>query len=305
MAQEIPDWNILFNDDKFIKAYRLGERATVQFAQLLIGQSGIVAYSKSHQDRPLVVLDNACGTGVVSSILQRELDEHVRAKWQLTCGDLSEGMLEYTRRRVESEKWLNVEVKTVDAQDTKLPSEHFSHVFTAFAFMALPKGLDALNESTRILQPGGTIAFTTWIEPSWLRDAGKAIATISNDLPWPTAEEFLGMIGQGQWNSVTWIESQLRDRDYRDIKVNVVTKYNTLSVAEFVEMTMFMMPLVMKCCWSEALQEENRDKVKPALEKYLAGAYGEKGEVPGEWIAILSTAQKPAECQVLDDMATC
>jgi ubiquinone/menaquinone biosynthesis C-methylase UbiE len=132
MAQEIPDWNILFNDDKFIKAYRLGERATGRFAQHLIDQSGIIAYSKSHQDRPLVVLDNACGTGIVSSILQCELDEQVRAKWQLTCGDLSDGMLEYTRRRVESEKWLNVEVKTVDAQDTKLPSEHFSHVFTAF-----------------------------------------------------------------------------------------------------------------------------------------------------------------------------
>lgn len=139
----------------------------------------------------------------------------------------------------------------------------------------------------------------------WLLDAGKAIATISNDLPWPTAEEFLGMIGEGQWNSVTWIESQLRDRGYLDIKVNAVTKYNSFPVAEFVEMTMFMMPLVMKCCWSEGAQEENKDKVKPALEKYLASVYGENGEVPGEWVAILSTAQKPVAGEALEDKATC
>ena len=104
------------------------------------------------------------------------------------------------------------------------------------------------------------------------------------------------MLGNGQWNSVTWIESQLKDRGYHDIKVNAVTKQNSFSVADFVEMTMFMMPLVAKCCWSESMQEENKDKIRPALEKYLAGAYGEDGEVPGEWVAILSTAQKPAAC---------
>ncbi|KAJ5914374.1 hypothetical protein N7504_003257 [Penicillium tannophilum] len=294
--EDTPDWNILFNDDKFIKAYRLGEKVTGQFAQLLVDQSGVVADSKSHQDRPLVVLDNACGTGVISSVLHHDLDEQVKARWKLTCGDFSDGMLEYTRRRIDSEKWMNAEVKSIDAQDTKLPSEHFSHVYTAFAFMALPRGLEALDETTRILQPGGKIAFATWIEPGWLLDAGKAISTISNELPWPTAEEFLGMIGKGQWNSVTWIESQLRDRGYRDIKVNAVTRYNSLPVAEFVEMTMFMLPLLMKCCWSEDMQKENKDKVKPALEKYLAGAYGEDGEVPGKWEAILSTAQKPAAC---------
>lgn len=137
MAQETPDWNILFKDDRFIKSYRLGEKITGQFAQLLIAQSGVVADSKSNQDRPLVVLDNACGTGVISSALHHELDEQVKSRWQLTCGDFSDGMLEYTRRRIESEKWLNAVVKNVDAQDTKLPSNYFSHVYTAFGMHIL------------------------------------------------------------------------------------------------------------------------------------------------------------------------
>lgn len=135
--EDTPDWNILFNDDKFIKAYSLGEKVTGQFAQLLVNQSGVVADSKSHQDRPLVVLDNACGTGVISSVLHHDLDEQVKARWKLTCGDFSDGMLEYTRRRIDSEKWLNAEVKSIDAQDTKLPSEHFSHVYTAFGMYIL------------------------------------------------------------------------------------------------------------------------------------------------------------------------
>ncbi|KAJ5924044.1 hypothetical protein N7466_008231 [Penicillium verhagenii] len=297
MAQESPDFNILFNDDKYIKSYRLGEKVTGEFAQLLIDQTGIVADSHSSRDCPLLVLDNACGTGVISSILQRDLDHEVKTNWQLTCSDVSPGMLEYTRRRLESEKWLNAEVKTVDAQDTKLPSELFTHAFTAFAFMALPRGLAALDESTRILQPGGTIAFSTWIEPGWLLAAGKAVASISSDLPWPTADEFLSVIGNGQWSSVNWIEAQLKDRGFCDIKVNPVTRHNPLSVDEFVDMTMFMLPVVLNLFWTEEMRQESKDKFKPALEKYLIGLYGENGEVPTEWVAILSTAQKPSSTE--------
>jgi SAM-dependent methyltransferase len=128
------DFKTLFESDSFVSQYKTGEKITGAFARTLIGQSGILTESKtkSQPDRPLVVLDNACGTGVVSSILHHGLDEQVRKQWTLTCGDISEGMLKYTRARVEEEGWLNVEVKRVDAQETGLPSERFSYMFTAF-----------------------------------------------------------------------------------------------------------------------------------------------------------------------------
>lgn len=58
-------------------------------------------------------------------------------------------------------------------------------------------------------------------------------------------------------------------------------------------MAVIMFPMVTKSFWSEKQREESSEKVRPALEKYLGELYGENGEVPMEWTAILSTARKP------------
>jgi SAM-dependent methyltransferase len=162
------DWEKFFKDDKFVKQYKTGEHVTGQFAKLLVDQSGLVANSKANPESPLVVLDNACGTGIVSSILQHELEDHVKSRLKLICGDISQGMLDYVNHRIGKENWQNVEVKTVDVQDSGLPSSSFTHVIASFGeqsfncavhplippltwdlvrlvFMALPKSLDALD----------------------------------------------------------------------------------------------------------------------------------------------------------------
>lgn len=126
------DWEKLFKDGKFVKNYQTGEKVTGQFAQALIDQSGLILETTTNQDRHLVVLDNACGTGIVSSLLHQQLDDKAKKKWKLTCGDISEGMLEYARLRAETEKWPNTETRIVDAQATQFPDAYYTHVFTAF-----------------------------------------------------------------------------------------------------------------------------------------------------------------------------
>lgn len=79
MTSHARDWEVIFKEDKFVNQYKTGEHITGQFAKLLIDQSGLVANSKANPDKPLVVLDNACGTGVVSSILQEELDDQAKS----------------------------------------------------------------------------------------------------------------------------------------------------------------------------------------------------------------------------------
>lgn len=125
-------WATLFKDDKFVDNYKTGEKVTGQFAQTLIDQSGLIADANANPEKSLVVLDNACGTGIVSGLLHHQLNDKAKRNWKLTCGDISEGMLEYTRRRVRREGWENTETKIVDAQDTGLPNAHYTHVFTAF-----------------------------------------------------------------------------------------------------------------------------------------------------------------------------
>ncbi|CEJ53919.1 hypothetical protein PMG11_00252 [Penicillium brasilianum] len=287
------DWEKFFKDDKFVKQYKTGEHVTGQFAKSLIDQSGLVANSKANPDLPLVVLDSACGTGIVSSILQHELEDHVKSRLKLICGDISQGMLDYVNHRVGKENWQNVEVKTVDVQDSGLPSSYFTHVIASFVFMALPKSLDALDDCTRILQPGGTIAFATWIEPGWVSVTKKAIETIPGNLPFPTPQEFIESLNTGKWNSVSWIETQLKERGFEDINVRPVTKSISIMVPEFVEMNTLMLSMVSKVFWTEKQREEDTDKVRPALERYLETTYGKEGDILMEWTAIISTARKP------------
>lgn len=132
MDSHARDWETFFKEDKFVNQYKTGEHITGQFAKTLIDQSGLVANSKANPDTPLVVLDNACGTGIVSSILQKELDDQAKKNLKLTCGDISPGMLDYVKHRIGEENWQNVEVKVVDAQDSGLPSSHFTHAIASF-----------------------------------------------------------------------------------------------------------------------------------------------------------------------------
>ncbi|KAJ5105599.1 hypothetical protein NUU61_002946 [Penicillium alfredii] len=287
------EWENIFKGNAFVNQYQTGERVTGTFARPLIEQSRLIDYTKSNPDKPLVVLDNACGTGVVSSILHHELDDSVKRNWRLTCGDISEGMLEWTRHRMQEEDWQNAETKTVDMLKTGLPNAHFTHVFTAFAYMTLPDSSAAFDETTRILQPGGTIAFSTWIEPGWLSIVKKAVETIPGNLPFPTHQEFLSVMRNGEWHSVSWIESQLKQRGFEDINVQADFKKISLRVTQLVDMTMVMFPMVAKFFWSEKQREEDQSKVRPALTKYLEDIYGKDGDVPMDWTAILSTARKP------------
>jgi ubiquinone/menaquinone biosynthesis C-methylase UbiE len=154
MASHANDWEKFFKEDKFVNQYKTGEHITGQFAQLLIDQTGLVANSKANPDKPLVVLDNACGTGIVSSILQHELDDQTKSNLQLTCGDISQGMLDYVKHRIGQENWQNVEVKTVDAQASGLPSSHFTHVIASFGEQYLISFFDT-NQHLTAANPTG------------------------------------------------------------------------------------------------------------------------------------------------------
>ena len=61
-----------------------------------------------------MVLDNACGTGIVSKRLWEILDEQGRVGLRLVCGDFSPSMVEWTRVRSGEEGW-GARVEVVDA----------------------------------------------------------------------------------------------------------------------------------------------------------------------------------------------
>ena len=62
MAAE-QNWEAFFKDNKFVNNYKTGENITGQFAYSLLEQSGLLNTVNINQGKPLVVFDNACGTG--------------------------------------------------------------------------------------------------------------------------------------------------------------------------------------------------------------------------------------------------
>jgi len=103
----------IFNDPKIGERYKSVERATGHFARSLLRQAGL---PQAANKTPLVILDNACGTGVVSAQLYEMLDEDRQAKMEVICGDYSEQMVRFVRQRIEENGWKGATAQVVDAQ---------------------------------------------------------------------------------------------------------------------------------------------------------------------------------------------
>ncbi|KAJ5232680.1 hypothetical protein N7468_005636 [Penicillium chermesinum] len=274
MLQPQPqNWDEMFKDENFVKTYKIAEGASGPFGEVLIEQSGIVAEAKANPEKPLVILDDGCGTGIISEMLVEKVDAQAKSNWKLTCCDISEAMVEYTRRRAQSGRWPNVDFKIVDAQETGLASDYYTHVLASFVLMALPKSLAALDVP-------------------WLEVAGKAVASLDGNLLWPTVEEFLAAMGDKNWRSSSWIESQLQQRGFIDINVKPVTKSLNMTVPDFLQMTSRMLPMITKGFWSDEQRQQFLGKVSAGMEKYVVETYGANGDITRDWTAIVSTARK-------------
>ncbi|GKT48699.1 methyltransferase tpcH [Colletotrichum spaethianum] len=96
--------------------YRHAEHLTLPVTPCLVEHAQL-CQAVSAAKAPLKVMDMACGTGVVSSYIQkmmRELPPHEREKLKLTSADSSEAQLGVVKDKMAREKWVGCEVKQTD-----------------------------------------------------------------------------------------------------------------------------------------------------------------------------------------------
>ena len=108
------------------------------------------------------ILDNACGSGLVTSILKAS---HPFAR--IHGADLAPGMISIYSDRVSRHSWENITSEVLDVRDLKtIKDETFTHVVTNFGFAPdvadLQGPLRAAKEMYRVLKPGGVAIVTTW-----------------------------------------------------------------------------------------------------------------------------------------------
>ncbi|EAW13977.1 gliotoxin thiomethyltransferase [Aspergillus clavatus NRRL 1] len=278
----------MFQRKDFVDRYKYSERLTGMYAQTLVDFSSVAQPGQ----KPLVVLDNACGLGAVSSALQHTLDDEAKRNCHLTCGDLSDGMLEYAKLRAQEEGWSNADIKLVDAQQTGLPDAHYTHVFVSFGFQSFPDPEPALKECFRVLQPGGILASSTWQQFNWITVLKSAIDTMPGDLPFPTSAEFLAYHNIG-WDSESNVQYLFAEAGFQDVKVAAVPKQQLFPIGDFVEVCKMILPFVLSKVWTKEQRELYEKDVPAVLLRYLEETYGKDGQVSLEAVALITTGCKP------------
>lgn len=106
------EWTTSFNQEDMARRYKTAEAITRPFAKDMIERVGLLNPGLDN----LIILDNACGTGIVAAALHDMLDDSTKRRMKLTCGDFAEPMLDACRKRIEENGWMHTEARKVDAQ---------------------------------------------------------------------------------------------------------------------------------------------------------------------------------------------
>ena len=119
---------------------------------------------------PATILEIACGTGIVTRQLYKNLTEAT-----ITASDISADMLNIARDKLLSAK--NITWKEADAMDLPFADETFDLVVCQFGAMFFQDKQKAFSEMHRVLNAKGKLIFSTWdkLENNPLAGAGRKI----------------------------------------------------------------------------------------------------------------------------------
>lgn len=105
------------------------------------------------------VLELACGAGRVGL----QAAEKVVPDGNVLCSDFSQAMVDAVKDRVARLGLTNVDTRVLDAEDLDLDEgDRFDVVLCRFGYMLMSDPLRALNESRRVLSPGGRLTLAVW-----------------------------------------------------------------------------------------------------------------------------------------------
>ena len=141
-----------------------------------------------------LVLDVACGTGVVSVTAARR-------GARVTGLDLTPELLERARENARIAK-VEIEWHEGDVENLPFTDAAFDVVLSEFGHIFAPRPEVALGEMLRVLKPGGTIAFSTWPPELFV---GRMFMLSASYLPPPPP----GVAPPPQWGDPNIVKQRL------------------------------------------------------------------------------------------------
>jgi ubiquinone/menaquinone biosynthesis C-methylase UbiE len=102
------------------------------------------------------ILEVACGTGIFTYHLRKTLSRTT----EILATDLNEAMLQFAKNKLATLPGITFEV--ADALSLSFEDQYFDAALCQFGIMFFPDKPKGLAEMTRVLKPGGVLAFNVW-----------------------------------------------------------------------------------------------------------------------------------------------
>jgi len=157
-----------------------------------------------------IVLDVACGTGIVARTIRDRFGEHPH----VTGIDLNTAMIETARNACDH---LAIDLAVGDATSTQFDDGAFTFVICQQGLQFFPNEDAALAEFRRVTAEGGRLVFTVWSRPSPLTLA--MANALSNHARPDLAERSLAPFS---WSGAETIVNRLVEAGYTDIDLREI-----------------------------------------------------------------------------------
>lgn len=256
----------------FAKKYERGTGGTTRYiAQRLIDMSPPFLNGS-------VVLDNACGTGLVTEVIQQHIlsvsDEAQRsAKIRLYAADAAPPMIDVFRAKQKdaeaSGMWPNigpVSVQLTPAENLDeevVPSNSITHSYMNFGLFFCSDPIKAAQHVYRSLAPGGTAFITSWADLGYIHALKKVDRDFSKDgveSPMPFS---------AQWEDPAYLKDVLHRSGFAEDKIKVVQEGSFFRAKDFQELAELQTDLAL-CLVRKPEERPDDDEVFARREKLLS-----------------------------------
>ena len=229
-------------------------------------------------------LDIAAGTGEPGLSIAR-----LAPKGRVVLTDLVPEMLDVAARRARAQGLGNIETNVCSADDLSFDDDTFDSVSVRFGYMFFPDMAEATAEFARVLQPGGRLCSSVWVEPGenpWTSIAMQAIATEAIVAPPdPDGPNMFRCAAPG-YVSALYETAGLRDVAEWNVGVELVTR----SPAQYWEMISEHVSLAVAAL--RGVDEPAQERIR-AIAMANVSAFDRDGEIRVPGVARCIVGTKP------------
>ncbi|KAK5168272.1 uncharacterized protein LTR77_006841 [Saxophila tyrrhenica] len=265
------------------------EKVTGPAGAEMLRRSGITS---SDGSSALQILDNACGGGILTSLILDEATKRpddIKIK-RILAIDNDESILAYVRKRSRDSDWKDVEIQHMDQTSLSLSDNSFDNIFSNFGIFFHPNDAATLSETYRTLVPGGVAGLTSWKSISWWPSV--ALPAFKTYLPdAPALPPNVTIFPAKGWTDTASIPEKLEKAGFKDVQVSEYSFTPTVEAEEFAEATAVLAKVVMRRLWRSEDFSKFEGKVQEVLLRYLRENYA-GGKWDGEMVAIITIGRK-------------